>query len=73
MLDIVVWVSSLQQCESAVASQVALVVKNPPANSGDERDSGLIPGLGRSPERGHAVHSSILVWRTPWTEELGGL
>ena len=31
------------------ASQVALVVKNPPANAGDVRDAGLIPGLGRSP------------------------
>ena len=29
------------------ASQVALVVKNPPANAGDIRDMGLIPGLGR--------------------------
>ena len=30
------------------ASQVALVVKNPPADAGDIRDVGLIPGLGRS-------------------------
>ena len=35
------------------ASQVALVVKNPPANAGDVRDKGLIPGLGRSPRAGH--------------------
>ena len=35
------------------ASQVALVVKNPPANSGDTGDAGLIPGLGRSPEGGN--------------------
>ena len=35
------------------ASQVVLVVKNPPANAGDKRDSGLIPGLGRSPGGGH--------------------
>ena len=28
--------------------KVALVVKNPPANAGDVRDVGLIPGLGRS-------------------------
>ena len=28
-------------------------------------------GLGRSPERGHATHSSILAWRIPWTEEPG--
>jgi len=25
------------------------VIKNPPANAGDARDMGLIPGLGRSP------------------------
>ena len=31
------------------ASQVALVAKNPPANAGDIRDEGLIPGLERSP------------------------
>ena len=30
-----------------------LVVKNPPANVGDKRDSGSIPGLGRSPGGGH--------------------
>ena len=32
---------------------MALVVKNPPANAGDIRDTGSNPGLGRSPERGH--------------------
>ena len=32
------------------AFQVALVVKNPPANTGHIRDMGLIPGSGRSPE-----------------------
>ena len=30
------------------SSQVALVVKNLPANVGDIRDVGLIPGLGKS-------------------------
>jgi len=34
-------------------SQVALVVKNPPANTRDVRDMGLIPGSGRSPGGGH--------------------
>ena len=28
------------------------MVKNPPANAGDVRDMGLIPGLGRSPGEG---------------------
>ena len=32
---------------------MVLVVKNPPANTGDVRDAGSIPGLGRSPEGGH--------------------
>ena len=33
--------------------QVALVVKNPPANAGDVRDMGLIPGSGRPPGEGN--------------------
>ena len=32
---------------------MVLVVKNPPANAGDTRDVGSIPGSGRSPEGGH--------------------
>ena len=35
------------------ASQVPLVVKNLPANAGDERDMGLNPGSGRSPGVGN--------------------
>ena len=35
------------------ASQVALVVKNLPANAGDIRDKGDIPELGRSRGGGH--------------------
>ena len=35
------------------ASQVAPVVKNPPANTGEARDMGLAPGLGRSPGEGY--------------------
>ena len=33
----------------------------------------MIPGLGRSPEKEMATHSSILAWEIPWTEEPGGL
>ena len=29
------------------------VIKNPPANAGDTREAGLIPGLGRSPGLGN--------------------
>ena len=35
------------------ASQVALVVKNLPANAGDAREVGSIPGSGRSPGEGN--------------------
>ena len=35
-------------------SQVALVVKNLPANAGNRKDMGLIPGLGRSSGGGHS-------------------
>ena len=35
-------------------SQVALVVKNPPANAGDMRVTGSVPGFGRSPGGGHS-------------------
>ena len=35
------------------ASRLALVVKNLPANSGDTKDAGLTPGLGRSPRARH--------------------
>ena len=32
---------------------MALLVKNQPADSGDVRDTGLVPESGRSPGRGH--------------------
>ena len=53
------------------ASQVALVVKNPPGDknyAGDKR-IGFHPWV----EEGMATHSSILAWRIPWTEEPGRL
>ena len=52
-----------------LASQVALVVKNPPANEGDSRDSGLIPGSGRFPGEGNGNPA----WEIPWTQEAGRL
>ena len=55
------------------ASQVALVVKNPPANAGDKRDTVQSLGLEDVLEKGMVTHSSILAWRIPWTEEPGGL
>ena len=38
---------------ACMSSQVALVVKNLLANTGDLRDAGSIPGSGRSPGGGH--------------------
>ena len=55
------------------ASQVALVVKNPPANAGEVRDGGSIPGSGRFSEEGMATHSSMLACGIPWTEGPSGL
>ena len=52
---------------------VVPVVKNPPANAGNIRNAGPIPGSGRVPEEGYGNHSSILAWRILWTEEPGGL
>ena len=57
-----------------MASQIVLVVKNPPTNTGDTRDTGFgLPGSGRTLEKGMAAHSNILAWEIPWTEEPGGL
>ena len=63
-------------CQLAVglgASQVALMVKNLPANAGDIRD--VVWPLGQEDplEEGMAAHSSTLAWRIPWTEDPGGL
>ena len=55
------------------ASQVMLVVKNLPANAGDIRDVGSIPGPGRSPGGGHVNPLQYSCLRIPWTEEPGGL
>ena len=50
--DWIDWTESPSRSETW-ASQVALVVKNLPANAGNIRDLGSIPGLGRSPGGGH--------------------
>ena len=42
------------------ASQVALVVKNPPASAGDARDVGLIPGSKPWRRRGHPLQDACL-------------
>ena len=50
--------------------RVGSVVKNPAASAGDV---GLIPGLGRYSGERSGIHSSILAWEIPWTEEPGRL
>ena len=47
--------------EGGGASQVELVVKNPPANAGDLRDVGQDDPL----KEEMAIPSSILPWRIP--------
>ena len=41
------------------------MVKNPPANAGDVRDVGSIPGLGRSPRGGHGNPLQYSCLRSP--------
>ena len=48
------------------------MVKSPPATAGDREMRLQSPGQEDPLEEGTATHSSILVWRIPWTEEPGG-
>ena len=49
------------------------MVKNPPANAGDMRNAGSVPGWEDLLEKGIETHSSILVQRIPWTKGPGRL
>ena len=51
-----------------VVSQVALVIKNLPANVEDTRDTGVIPGWARSLGGGHVNLFQYSCWRIPWTQ-----
>ena len=57
----------------ARASKVALVIRNPAANAGNREMWVQSLGWEDPLEEGTATHSSILVWRIPWTEEPDGL
>ena len=48
-----VWVTFFHFIQISGTSEVALVVRNLLANAGDVRDTGLIPGWGRSPGGEH--------------------
>ena len=52
---------------------VVLVIKNLPANAGDLRDAGLVPGLGRSPDGGHGNLLQYSCLEILWTEKPGRL
>ena len=49
------------------------MVKNLPANSGNTRDAGSIPGLGRFSGRGNGNTLQYSCLRISWTEEPSGL
>ena len=49
------------------------VVENLPANAGDIRDTGSVPGQEDPLEEGMATHASVPAWEAPRTEEAGGL
>ena len=61
------------QAQGLPGGKVVKKKKNHPANAGDARDTGSIPGFGRSPGGGNGNHSSIPARKIPWTEEPGGL
>ena len=67
--------SSPESCISHIlislseASQVALVVKNWPANPGDIKDRGFIPGSGRSPGGVHGYQLQYSCLENPMERE----
>ena len=63
------WREGRNESQRSLKSQV----KNLPTNTGDIRDLSSVPGLEDPLEEHMIIHSSILAWRIPWTEEPGGL
>ena len=59
LLLVISWVIAWHQL-AGVGFPSGVHGKELPANTGDVRDMGLIPGSGRSPEEGMATHCSIL-------------
>ena len=49
------------------------LIKNPPVNAGDTRDTGSFLGKKDPLEQEMATCSSILAWKIPWTDGPGGL
>ena len=67
LLDLLHWILARP------ASQLVLVVKNLPVNTGDLRDVGSVLDWEDPLEKQMATHSSILAWKISWTEESGRL
>ena len=77
ILDLIYWKSYIQSV-SAFNLVVLIISSLPRWLHGKESacsagDMDLIPGSGDPLEEGMATPSSILAWRTPWTEEPGWL
>ena len=74
------WVQSLGQedpLEGKIATHSSILDfpggSDGKASAYNVGDPSSIPGSGRSPGEGMAIHSSILAWKIPWTEEPGKL
>ena len=67
LLDLLHWILARP------ASQLVLVVKNLPVNTGDLRDVGSVLDWEDPLEKQMATHSSILAWKISRTEESGRL
>ena len=63
--------SELSQQPGNVGIQVAVVVRNPPADTGDVRDAGSVPGWGRSPGEGHGNPLQYSCLETPMDRGVG--
>ena len=75
MTSHIIFCKTIQDREDPMqeSSQVMLVVKNPPANAGDIKMRVQSLGWEDPLEEGTAIHSNILAWRIPSTEEPDGL
>ena len=62
-----------QRTGPAGGSPGGSVVKNPPAMQETQEMSVQSLGRGKPLEEGMAIHSRVVAWIVPWTEEPGGL
>ena len=49
------------------------LVRSPPANAGDERETGFLPGSERAHGIGNGNPPVFITWKIPRTEKHGGL